>query len=365
MTNKEKEILEIIKENPTIEQNEIAELLNISRSTVAVHISSLQKQGYLLGKGYILADEDYVVGIGAANVDVYGKSKIRIRTHYDHPADIKTSIGGVMHNIITDFVKLGGKSRLITAYSDDSYGRMIAEDCRNSGIDIADSLFIKNRSSGIFMQIQDENNDMYLAICDMSILESVTPEFIQSKKHILLASKLVVIDPSLPEDTIRELISICKDKVKLYIDPISDNYAKKIKAYVRDFDLIKPNLSELENLSGRKIKSEEEIVDTCRKLISDGLKKIVVSRGKNGLIYADKDRVIIRKFEEEKHMANASGAGDALMSALIYGEVTGLSIDDTIDYGLAAGIAAIRSEKTINDNFSIDLLEEIIKEKKK
>ena len=130
MTNKEKEILDIIRDNPTIEQSEIADLLNISRSTVAVHISSLQKQGYLLGKGYIVADEQYVVGIGAANVDVYGKSRIRIRTHYDHPADIRSSVGGVMHNIITDYVKLGGASKLITAYSDDSYGKMIVEDCK-------------------------------------------------------------------------------------------------------------------------------------------------------------------------------------------------------------------------------------------
>ena len=364
MTNKEKEILDIIRDNPTIEQSEIADLLNISRSTVAVHISSLQKQGYLLGKGYIVADEQYVVGIGAANVDVYGKSRIRIRTHYDHPADIRSSVGGVMHNIITDYVKLGGASKLITAYSDDSYGKMIVEDCKNSGIDISDSLFVKNRSSGIFMQIQDENNDMYLAICDMSILEGVTAEFIQSKKHILLGSRLVAIDPSLPNETIEEIISICKGRVSIYIDPISDNYALKIRDYVKDFDLIKPNLSELENLCGRKLNSEDEIVKACKELIKKGLKKIVVSRGAKGVIYADEEKVIKRKFKEEKHMVNASGAGDALMSALIYGQVSGLSIDDTIDYGLAAGIAAIRSEKTINDNFSVDLLEEIIKESK-
>ena len=90
----------------------------------------------------------------------------------------------------------------------------------------------------------------------------------------------------------------------------------------------------------------------------------MVSRGAKGVIYVDEEKVIKRKFKEEKHMVNASGAGDALMSALIYGQVNGLSIDDTIDYGLAAGIAAIRSEKTINDNFSVDLLEEIIKESK-
>ncbi|MBP5279980.1 MAG: bifunctional hydroxymethylpyrimidine kinase/phosphomethylpyrimidine kinase, partial [Erysipelotrichaceae bacterium] len=289
---------------------------------------------------------------------------IRIRTHYDHPADIRSSIGGVMHNIITNYVKLGGNSRLITAFSDDSYGNMIVQDCKSSGIDISDSLFVKNRSSGIFMQIMDENNDMYLAICDMSILESVTPEFIQSKKHILLGSRLVVIDPSLPIETIKEIIAICKDKVKLYIDPISDNYALKIKDLVGDFDLIKPNLTELENLCGKKIRNDEEAIEAAEELIGKGLKKAVISRAEDGVIYVDEERVINRRFKAETRMVNASGAGDALMSALIYGEINGLPIDDTIDYGLAAGIAAIRSEKTINDNFSIDLLEEIIKETK-
>lgn len=362
MTSKEKQILEIIKNNPTIEQSEIGKLLNISRSTVAVHISSLQKQGYLLGKGYIVSKDDYVVGIGATNVDVYGKSRIKIRTHYDHPADITSSVGGVMHNIISNYAKLGGKVKLISAYSDDSYGNTIFEDCKRNSIDINESLFIRNCSSGIFMQIQDENNDMFLAICDMSILENITAEYIRSKKHVLLNSKLVVIDPSLPDETIEEIIRICKGKVKLYIDPISDNYALKIRKYLNDFDLVKPNKSELENLYGKKIKNEDEIIKACKSLINKGLKKIVVSLGSKGLIYVDKDQVIKKKFKEEKHMVNASGAGDALMAALIYGEVNNLDINDTIKYGLAAGIAATRSEKTINEKMSIDLLEDIIKE---
>ena len=63
-------------------------------------------------------------------------------------------------------------------------------------------------------------------------------------------------------------------------------------------------------------------------------------------------------------MANASGAGDALMAAILYGTVNELPIEDTIDYGLAAGIASIESEKTINDDMSIELLDRIIKERK-
>ena len=365
MTNKEKEILDIIRNNPTIEQSEIARKLKISRSTVAVHISSLQKQGYLLGKGYILSKEDFVVGIGACNVDVYGKSRIKIRTHYDHPADIRSSVGGVMRNIICNYVRLQGKAKLITAYSNDSYGKTIVDDCHFNNIDINDSLFIEDQSSGIFMQIQDENNDMYLAICDMSILENVTPEYIRQKEKIISGAKLVIIDPSLREDTIEEIIRICKNKTTIFLDPISDNYALKIRKYVSDFDLVKPNLNELANLANMKIKTDKDQEKACEKLLKKGLKKIVVSLGKDGILYMDKDHTIRKKFNEEKKMVNASGAGDALMAALIYGEMNDLSIDDTLDLSLAAGIAAIRSESTINEEMSIDLLDRIVKENKK
>ncbi len=365
MTKKEREILEIIKADPTIEQSEIAELLHISRSTVAVHISSLIRQGLLMGKGYIINEEPYVLGIGASNVDIYGKSRIRIRMHYDHPADIISSVGGVMHNIITNYAMLGLRTRMITAYGDDAYGKMIVEDFRKNQIDISDSLMVKGRSSGIFMQVQDENNDMFLAICDMFVLEELTPEFLFSKENVIANARLVVIDPSLSEASIETVIGLCKGKSPLYMDPISDNFALKMKPYVADMDLVKPNRSELANLSGMKTDDLKDVERACEALLNRGLKKVVTSLGKDGILYMDGDRKILRRFKEEKKMVNASGAGDALMAALIYGEVMGLEVEETIDYALAAGIAAVRSETTINENMSIGLLDEIIKENRK
>lgn len=362
MTSKEKEVLELIKTNPLIEQSEIAKILKIKRSTVAVHICSLQRKGYLLGKGYLLNNESYVLGIGACNVDVYGKSKIKIRTHYDHPADISTSVGGVMHNIITNCAKLGYKIKLITAYSDDAYGNSIKEDCITNNIDISDSLFVKDKSSGVFMQIQDDNNDMYLAICDMSIIDEITPEYIRKKKQTILNSKLVVIDPSLKDETIMEIINICKDRIPIYLDPISDNYAIKMKPYLKDIYCVKPNQSELENFTGLKIKNEDDVIKACQKLIRIGVKKVFASRGKDGLVYVDETQVIKAKLKSEKKMVNASGAGDALFAGIIYGDAKGITIKETINYGLAAGIAAIRSMKTINDDMSIELLDKILKE---
>ena len=80
----------------------------------------------------------------------------------------------------------------------------------------------------------------------------------------------------------------------------------------------------------------------------------------------DRDgRRIERKLKPVENMINATGAGDAFMAAVIYSYINDFSLEKTIDYGLAAGIAAISHERTINPNMSISLLENILKERKK
>ena len=173
------------------------------------------------------------------------------------------------------------------------------------------------------------------------------------------------MDPSLPIPVIEELITICENKVPIYVDPISDNYAEKIRPYTRFFSLIKPNKTELGSLADMPIQNEEDVEKACDKLLEEGTECIVVSLGEKGILYKDQNTTIRRSLPPEKKIVNASGAGDALMAAIIYAKVNRLDLEDGIDLGLAAGIAAIRSEKTINEQMSIELLDRIIKEKTK
>ena len=50
MTQRERQILQWIEENPMISQEELAQKAGISRSSIAVHISNLMKKGYIAGK---------------------------------------------------------------------------------------------------------------------------------------------------------------------------------------------------------------------------------------------------------------------------------------------------------------------------
>lgn len=72
MNDREKQILKILRRNPLIQQNEIADILQISRSRVAAHIMDLMRKGLIKGKGYILTEQDYCVVVGAINMDIRG-----------------------------------------------------------------------------------------------------------------------------------------------------------------------------------------------------------------------------------------------------------------------------------------------------
>ena len=52
-----------------------------------------------------------------------------------------------------------------------------------------------------------------------------------------------------------------------------------------------------------------------------------------------------KKLRPVENMVNATGAGDAFTAALIYSYVNGFDIDKTIDYALAAGVAAVSPRK--------------------
>ena len=70
MTQRERQILRWIEENPMISQQELAEKAGITRSSIAVHISNLMKKGHIAGKGYIVRTAPYAVVVGGVNMDI-------------------------------------------------------------------------------------------------------------------------------------------------------------------------------------------------------------------------------------------------------------------------------------------------------
>lgn len=69
MNEREQAVLALIRQNPFMSQQEMADKMNLSRPVLANLVSSLTKQGKIVGRAYILPEENEIICIGGANLD--------------------------------------------------------------------------------------------------------------------------------------------------------------------------------------------------------------------------------------------------------------------------------------------------------
>ncbi|MBU5675131.1 bifunctional hydroxymethylpyrimidine kinase/phosphomethylpyrimidine kinase [Alkaliphilus sp. MSJ-5] len=351
MTNREQEILELIKNNPMISQNDLANILAITRSSVAVHITNLIKKGYILGKGYIVHKDSYVSIVGGANMDIHGFPAGNLILKDSNIGNVKISLGGVGRNIGENLVKLGIDTRLISVIGDDIYGSKILEEARLIGLNMQDSLILKGEPTSTYLSILDESGDMAVAISQMDVYDRMTVEFIKDKRHVIENSRLCIIDTNIPSEVIEYILTTYKD-IDFFLDTVSTTKARKVKNLIGYFHTIKPNKIEAEMLTGIEIINEDDLKRAAEHLIKKGVKRVFISLGDKGIFYSDGNHMKHIEVPRVK-IVNATGAGDAFVAGLAYGYLNDMDIDESARIAITASTIAISHENTINPNMSI------------
>ena len=354
MTQRERELLNWIAEDPMISQQELADKAGITRSSVAVHISNLMKKGYIVGKGYVLRNPSYAAVIGGVNMDLGGQSAAPLVDRDSNPGKVRMSLGGVGRNIAHNLALLGTDVRLLTAFGDDLYAQKIAASCGELGIDISQSLQVPGASTSTYLFIAGPDGDMALAVSDMDIYDHVTPAWLQSRHALLENAQVIVVDTNIPAETIRWL---CDNiKVPVFADPVSTAKAEKLRGVLGKLHTLKPNRLEAELLSGVTITDEASLREAVRVLLSTGLHRVFISLGGDGVYAADRTGTAVHMPALPATMRNATGAGDAFMAALAFAYLEGTGLEDTARLAQAAAAIAIEGEQTINPNMSAEAI---------
>jgi len=337
MTDREKEILNLIKLDPMISQNELADTLGIKRSSVAVHISNLIKKGYIKGKGYVLTDSSQdVIVIGGSNIDITGFSSDLLIDGDSNPGSISTSLGGVGRNIAENLARLNVNIKLLTALGDDNYGDRILMESKKVGIDMSLSAKYADVSTSVYLQVLDDDRDLKVAIADMKIVEKITPELLEKNITHLKNAKAIVADGNLRQDVIEMLCNQFGDK--LFFDTVSIKKSEKIKKCFGRIRTIKPNKREVEALLGLELKTHEDIKTALIKFQEAGVKTPVISLGEEGSAYLSNGEVFIQN-PFKCDVISVTGAGDAFMAGLVYSFVNGYELDEAVKH--ATGVSAI------------------------
>lgn len=349
MTQRERQILQLIETDPMIPQQELADALGITRSSVAVHISNLIKKGYIAGKGYVLRTGRYVVVIGGVNIDIGGQSFAPLVSEDSNPGAITTSLGGVGRNIAHNLTLLGTDVRLLTAFGDDIYGQRIISSCSELGIDISHALKTGEHPTSTYLYIASENGDMAMALSDMEVCRKITPGYLAANLPLIQNAQAVVVDTNIPEESLVYLAENCT--VPLFCDPVSTTKAKKIIPILSKIHTLKPNRLEAELLSGVTIKKAQDVEKAAAVLLEKGVQRLFISVGSDGVYAASKDK---KQWLSNLpgNMVNTTGCGDAFMAALVWASLEGNDLRGCAMAGLAAASIAMETKETINPAMS-------------
>ena len=345
MTQREREILNWIAEDPTISQQELAHRAGITRSSVGVHISNLMKQGHIAGRGYIVRTAPYAVVVGGVNLDIGGRPDGELVAGDSNPGRVRTSLGGVGRNIAHDLTLLGVDTRLLTAFGDDDNARRIAASCGELGIDISQSLTVPGGATSTYLFLTDGRGDMAAAVNDMAIYDHITPQFLAGRARLLQNAQLVVVDANIPAEAIAWLADNVRPPI--FADPVSAAKAEKLRPVLGKLHTLKPNRLEAELLSGVAITDERSLNAAADALLATGLRRVFLSLGGDGMLAADHSgRVRLPCLPGE--MVNTTGCGDAAMAAIAWAYLEGTDLAGTALAALAAGAIAMESAETIN-----------------
>jgi pseudouridine kinase len=351
MTPREKEILDMIRENPLVSQNELARRLDITRASVGVHISNLTKKGYLIGKGYIVNESHPITVIGGANMDLHAMPHNNVVMHDSNPGTITMALGGVARNISENLALLGLDVRLVSAIGEDSFGERIIRNALQRGINIKDIIQSNRGSTSTYSYVNSLDGDLLVAVSDMQILEMIDEKFLKKRLPKIDNSNITVIDANLPQNSITYLCNSLQ-KTRIVADTVSTSKALKLRPVLSDIYLLKPNLLEAEVLLERSIGSKKEIIEAGDEFLEKGVNKIIISLGKEGIYYADEIHSYFLKPRVDK-VVNTNGSGDAFLAAIVYALDADFDTKRMLDFALSSAAVASMSEETIHPDMSI------------
>ena len=344
MTPREQQIVELIRRDPFISQQELASRLDIGRSAVAGHVMRLTARGVIRGRGYVLAESRSVLCVGATNLDMHGRPNGPLATRRSTPGKIQRTPGGAARNVAENLARLGVDVRLVSAVGRDPDGEYLLDHARAAGIDTAAVHRSAASRTSTYLAILDNSGDTRLAINDMEILKELNGELLDRALAPAQPDVPLVADSNLDAAALRR-IAEHPSRGPLFVDSVSPAKAPRLKEVLTHIASLKTTLADVRALAGRRIRDAEA---AAAWLCDRGVQQAYVTQGADGVSVATHaGERTFRKAMTSGNVVSTSGAGDAFLAGLVHAELQGLELHASLDHAMALSTLALESSSNV------------------
>ncbi|MDX3586227.1 winged helix-turn-helix transcriptional regulator [Streptomyces europaeiscabiei] len=363
LTQREREILALLRRDPLAGPQALADALGTTRTAVNVHLSNLGKKGAILGRGYIVRQENAVVVVGGANMDHKVRSLAPVTRHTSNPGRSHTSPGGVGRNIAENLARLGTPTHLIAAIGRDPAGESLLRDTQAAGVR-TDHVHLSAHPTGTYTAVLDADGDLLVAVADMTATDELSPADLPHIRELVAGATMLVLDGNLATATLNYVADLAKAAdVPVVIDPVSVPKAALLGPGIvpeRPYFAVTPNKDELRALVNLPVGTDEEILSAAAALHDRGVTHVWVRLGPGGSVLSSAGHGHTFLPAPRTEVVDVTGAGDSMLAAFVHAVLGGAEPVEAARFGHAAAALTVAATATVRPDLSPRLVEDAL-----
>lgn len=289
-----------------------------------------------------------VLVIGAQNIDIFAKSDTTYSLHDSNLAKIHIAFGGVGRNIVENIQRLGNQVHFITVFGDDHFSLSAKHSLEDLGVDLSESLNLKNESNSVYLGVMDKENDLFIGLNDMNITNNLNAEFFKSKVEFINKFEIIIIDNNLNEETLDYLLSTYKHKT-IVMDAVSAHKVMKLEKYLNNISVLKLNQIEL-----NEITNEIEVIKQINELHLNGANTLLITNQDKDVILSKKDNTEVITPLKHDNIVNATGAGDGFLSGYVHGMLKCVTDIEKLKFAVKVAFITLSSDNSTSKLLNIE-----------
>lgn len=360
LTEREREIVALLRRDPLMGSAAIAEQLGTTRASVNVHLSNLGRKGVILGRGYILGEQPGVVVVGGANVDVKARSSAPAAAATSNPGHAAMSAGGVGRNVAENLARLGVRTHLVSAIGRDPLGDSLLRETMAAGV-LVEFVHRCAMPTGTYTAVLDSNGELVVAVSDMAAADALAPADVDAARGVIAAAGLVVLDGNLSARTLTYARDIAGAAgVRTVLEPVSVPKAAALAPSLsadRPLYAVTPNRDELAALTGIPTRTDRQVHAAAQSLHARGVEHVWVRLGSSGSLLSTSRAGAVTLPAVAAEVKDVTGAGDAMLAAFCFAVLDGRDPVAAARVGHAAAALTVASEHTVRPDLTPRLLD--------
>ena len=255
-------------------------------------------------------------------------------------SNFKEVPGGKGANQAVAMARLNGNVSMIGKVGEDGFGQTLINSLKN---DKVDTTYIQTSkgATGVALITVDKNAQNSIVVSPGANFE-VKEDDIDNNIEAIKNSDIVVLQLETPLNTIKYALNKAKELNKYTIL----NPAPAVKLddeIIKNVDLLTPNETELEIISGVSIETEEDIQKAAQIMIEKGVKELIVTLGSKGSLYINKEKSMFKKAYKVEAV-DTTAVGDSYTGALAVALSQDKNIEDAMDFASKVGALSVLKE---------------------